>query len=305
MMRRRSDLPPTEAQSWSSLVPTDSFYARLAEWRDVLVDDEDYAPLYKDSPKGRPSIPPSMVVLAMLLQYHDDCSDAEAEQRMRFDLRWKHALGLRLEDEGFDATVLCHFRRKLLECGLERALFERLVNAAREAGLITKNATQLLDSSHILGAAGARDTYALIRSGIRKLLRALGYTTARRAELGERLFWYLDPEAPEKPEIDWSDPEERAAHLKEIVEDARQVLSLWRIVPPLPLPQPPRPARFSLRSSPMTSRKDRQPAPNGAADHPRRKGRMPLPRNPSGGVVMRPKEMTVPGCAEGWPRIAS
>ena len=64
-----------------------------------------------------------MVVLAMLLQYHDDCSDAEAEQRMRFDLRWKHALGLRLEDEGFDATVLCHFRRKLLECGLERALF--------------------------------------------------------------------------------------------------------------------------------------------------------------------------------------
>jgi transposase len=136
----------------------------------VLVNDEDYASLYKDSPKGRPSIPPSMVVLAMLLEYHDDCSDAEAEERMRFDLRWKHALGMRLGDEGFDATVLCRFRRKLLDRGLERALFERLVNAAREAGLITKGATQLLDSSHILGAAGARDTYALIRGGIRKLL---------------------------------------------------------------------------------------------------------------------------------------
>jgi transposase/IS5 family transposase len=226
MMRRRSELPPTEAQPWSSLVPTDSFYARLAQWRDVLVDDEDYAPLYKDSPKGRPSIPPSMVVLAMLLEYHDDCSDAEAEQRMRFDLRWKHALGLMLEDEGFDATVLCRFRRKLLERGLERNLFERLVNAAREAGLITKGAAQLLDSSHILGAAGARDTYALIRGGIRKLLGALGYTPTRRAELGERLYWYLDPDAPEKPEIDWSDAEARAAHLKEIVGDAREALSL-------------------------------------------------------------------------------
>ena len=64
MMRRRSDLPPTDPQPWSSVVPTDSFYARLAQWRDVLVDDEDYAPLYKDSPKGRPSIPPSMVVLS-------------------------------------------------------------------------------------------------------------------------------------------------------------------------------------------------------------------------------------------------
>jgi transposase len=226
MMRRRSDLPPVDPQPWSDLIPADSFYARLARWRDVLLDDEDYAPLYKDSPKGRPSIPPSMVVLAMLLQYHDDCSDAEAEQRMRFDLRWKHALGLRLEDEGFDATVLCHFRRKLLDQGLERALFERLVNAAREAGLITKNATQLIDSSHILGAAGARDTYALIRGGIRKLLRALGYTATRRAEFSDRLGWYLDPQAPEKPQIAWSDPEERAAHLKEIVQDARDALSL-------------------------------------------------------------------------------
>jgi transposase len=87
----------------------------------------------------------------MLLQYHDDCSDAEAEQRMSFDLRWKPALGIGLEEEGFDATVLCRFRRRLLECGLERSLFERLVNAARKIGLIiAKDAAQLLDSSHVL-----------------------------------------------------------------------------------------------------------------------------------------------------------
>jgi transposase len=208
------------------MIPADSFYARLAKWRDVLVDDEDYTPLYKDSPRGRPSIPPSMVVLAMLLEYHDDCSDAEAEQRMRFDLRWKHALGLGLEDEGFDATVLCRFRRKLLERGLERNLFERLVRAARGAGLIAEDATQLLDSSHILGAAGARDTYALIRGAIRKLLRTLGHATANRGTLGERLWWYMDPEAPEKPDIDWSDPEVRAAHLEVIVREAREALSL-------------------------------------------------------------------------------
>jgi transposase len=226
MMRRRSDLPRTAPQPWSEMIPADSFYARLAKWRDVLVDDEDYAPLYKDSPKGRPSIPPSMVVLAMLLEYHDDCSDAEAEQRMRFDLRWKHALGLGLEDGGFDATVLCRFRRKLLECGLERTLFERLVNAARETGLLAKDAAQLLDSSHILGAAGARDTYTLIRGAIRKLLRSLGYTCAGGAGLPERLWWYIDPAASEKPEIDWGDPQARAAHLKEIFRDAREALSL-------------------------------------------------------------------------------
>ena len=95
-----------------------------------------------------------------------------------------------------------------------------------KAGFITKGAAQLLDSSHILGAAGARDTYALIRGGIRKLLKALGYTPTRTTQLGERLSSYLNPDAPEKPEIQWSDPEARAAHLKEIVGDAREALSL-------------------------------------------------------------------------------
>jgi transposase len=122
MMRHRSDLPPVDPQPWAALIPSDSFYARLATVRDLLVDDELYRPLYKDSPKGRPSIPPSLVVLTMLLQYYDDCSDRATEARVRFDLRWKHALGLDLQDSGFDATVLSVFRRKLWEQDLTRAL---------------------------------------------------------------------------------------------------------------------------------------------------------------------------------------
>jgi hypothetical protein len=226
MMRHRSDLPPVDPQPWSALIPLDSFYARLADVRDVLVDDDLYRPLYKDSPKGRPSLPPSLVVLTMLLQYHDDCSDRETEGRVRFDLRWKHALGLALEDTGFDATVLSVFRRKLIEHNLTRVLFDRLIAAARDAGLLTTTATQLIDSSHILGAAGVRDTYTLIRGGIRKLLRALGYTPNRHQELGERLGWYLDPAAPEKPELDWSERAERKEHLRRLVEDARAALAL-------------------------------------------------------------------------------
>ncbi len=225
-MRRRADLPEVAPAPWSALIPSDSFHARLAEYRDALVSDDDYTALYKDSKKGQPSIPPSLVVLAMLLQFHDDCSDREAEMRLRFDLRWKHALGLGLEDRGFDATVLCRFRRKLLDRGLERSLFERLVGAARDAGLLAKGAEQLVDSSHVLGAAGVRDTYALIRGGIRKLLRALGYTPAKRGELGERLGWYLDPDAPEKPDLDWTDAAARAEHLREAVGDARAALAL-------------------------------------------------------------------------------
>jgi hypothetical protein len=74
--------------------------------------------------------------------------------------------------------------------------------------------------------AEARDTYALIRGGIRKRLRSLGYTAARKAVLRKRLFWYLDPDAPEKPNLDWSNATARAEHLNEIIADARAVLAL-------------------------------------------------------------------------------
>lgn len=62
MMRHRTDLPAVEPQPWAALIPSDSFSARLATYRDVLVWDDDYVSLYKASRKGRPSLPPSLVV---------------------------------------------------------------------------------------------------------------------------------------------------------------------------------------------------------------------------------------------------
>jgi hypothetical protein len=69
-------------------VPTDSFYARLADVRSVCSPRrcEDYVSFYGDSLGGRPFIPAAMIVLAMLLQYRDERSDAEVKQRMRFHL---------------------------------------------------------------------------------------------------------------------------------------------------------------------------------------------------------------------------
>src|SRR5215207_1095840 len=305
MMRRRSDLPPADPQPWSEMIPTDSFYARLAKWRDVLVEDEDYAPLYKDSPRGRPSIPPSMVVLAMLLEYHDDCSDAEAEQKMRFDLRWKHALGLGLDEAGFDATVLCRFRRELLERGLERNLFERLVEAAREAGLIAKDATQLLDSSHILEAAGARDTYTLIRSAIRKLLRTLGHTTANSSgTLVERLWWYMDPRL-QRNQTSIGVSRRRASAISKRSSVTGDRRFRWHKVQQARVPRRMQPPRCSLRSSPTTSRKARHRHRSARLAHPRKGLKRSSGRRPRDTTLPQPTNSLVRGCAGEWRRIAS
>jgi Transposase domain (DUF772) len=78
-------------------VGRDSFYGFLASHRKELFHDEDFTSLYC-SDNGRPSVPPSLLAMALLLQVHDGVSEEEAKARADFDLRWKVALGIALEE---------------------------------------------------------------------------------------------------------------------------------------------------------------------------------------------------------------
>ena len=72
----------------------------LASMRGKLFRDEDFAELYC-ADNGRDSVPPSLLSTALLLQTYDRASDAEAKQRADFDIRWKVALGIEVEDRPF------------------------------------------------------------------------------------------------------------------------------------------------------------------------------------------------------------
>src|SRR5215467_11259286 len=69
-----------------------TFYAYLAGERHKLFRDEEFAELYS-ARQGRPSVPPSLLCVALELQHHDRCSDQEAAERAAYDQRWKVALG--------------------------------------------------------------------------------------------------------------------------------------------------------------------------------------------------------------------
>ena len=77
---------------YGEFVGRDSFYGWLASQRGELLRDEEFAGLYVLT-NGRPSVPPSLLAVALVLQTYDGVSDAEAKQRADYDLRWKVALG--------------------------------------------------------------------------------------------------------------------------------------------------------------------------------------------------------------------
>jgi hypothetical protein len=224
--RREPQRSLFDADSLPHRVPVESIYGRMAALGATLFCDDDLKELY-DAGNGRPSLPPSLMSGALLLQFHDDVSDQEAAERILFDLRWKVALHLPLDYAGFDGSSLSRFRSRLLAGGQERYAFERFVALGRAAGFIPDKVTLLADTTWAKGAGAVQDTYALIRKGIRKLLRQLGYAVpAKRRGLSpqvQRLIaTYLEQDG--KAPIDWSDPQQRAAELKVLVQDAETVL---------------------------------------------------------------------------------
>ena len=82
MLGKQSDLGGGE-HPYLNHVGRDSFYGFLAVHQGELFRDEDFADLYCLD-NGRPSIPPSLLATALLLQAYEGASDQEAKARGGF-----------------------------------------------------------------------------------------------------------------------------------------------------------------------------------------------------------------------------
>jgi transposase len=205
------------------VVPRDSFYGLLAEHGERVVSDADFVGCYSER-RGRPSIPPSTLAKVLLLAYRCGLSDRQAMEAVRFDLRWKVALGLPLDHEGFHPTSLVKFRARLLLHGKERVVFERSLRLARELGLLGEAVEQVVDSTPMLGAAATRDTVTLVRSGVRKLLDAVSSEDAESAAVLVRNLRFEYAKPRQKPDCEWRSKPAREALLTRVAQDAERAL---------------------------------------------------------------------------------
>ena len=204
-------------------LPEGSFYALLAAHGERIVSDEDFVECYSER-RGRPSIPPSKLAKVLLLQHRTGLSDEQAMEAVCWDLRWKVALGLAVDHEGWHPTTLTKFRARLLLHGKERLALENTLRLAEELGLLTAPAEQIVDSTPMLGAAATQDTVRLVRSGVRKLLDAV---RASDPEAGVTLdasleFDYAKPN--DKPDCRWREKAVRERMLTRVAQDAERAL---------------------------------------------------------------------------------
>ena len=233
MLRKRSDQKGLwEAERlYLDYVGKDTFYGLLASLRGQLFSDDDFAEIYGPD-NGRDSVPPSLLATALLLQTYDKVSDAEAKARADFDIRWKVALGIEIEDRPFAKSTLQLFRAQLILHDKVREVFESSLRLARQSGYLKKRGMRVaLDTTYILGRGAVKDTYNLLADGIVKLLRVLAavanIAVGEWAE-GQGYERYLGSSIKGEATIDWSDRKARAALLAELVADADRLLELAR-----------------------------------------------------------------------------
>ncbi|MGP4003100.1 IS1182 family transposase [Streptomyces sp. 8N706] len=153
---------------------------------DVLFEDEEFADLYPSD--GRPGWSPGQLALVSVLQFAENLSDRAAADAVRTRIDFKYALGLELEDPGFDYSVLSEFRARLAEGDAADRLLRVMLQRLVEAGLLKAGGRQRTDATHVLAAVRTLSRLELAGESLRAALEELAEAD------GEWLLGLIEPE---------------------------------------------------------------------------------------------------------------
>jgi len=116
---------------------------------------------------------PGRLALVTVFQMAENLTDRQAAEAVRDKLSWAYALGLGLEDPGFDFSVLSQFRTRVAEHHLEEKVLDLLLAALIEQGLLGAGGKQRTDSTSVVAAVRDLNRLELVGESVRALVEAL------------------------------------------------------------------------------------------------------------------------------------
>ena len=217
------------------LIPAGSMFAFLAAHRAEVFRDADYADLFAPPGLGRPSLPATRMAAVLTLQVLHDYSDRETAEAVRFDVRWKAAIGAALDDAGFDPSSLVYWRNRIARSRRPHRVNDAVKTVAAETGVLRGRRRRAVDSTILADAVATQDTVTQLVSAIRRVAREV----PGAAEQIAAACTGHEYSRPGKPKIDWDDPAARDALVSALVNDANALVAALR---PQDLDEPEAPA---------------------------------------------------------------
>ena len=218
----RMDREFTDAELLAGhLVPAGSMFAFLAAHRAGVFPDADYADLFAPPGFGRPSLPATRMAAILALQTLHDYSDRETAEAVRFDVRWKVACGLAIDDVGFDPSSLVYWRRRIAKSERPHRVNDAVKKVAGETGVLKGRRRRAVDSTILADAVVTQDSVTQLVSAVRRVAREVPGAAEQIAEVCTG----HDYSVPGKPKIDWDDPQAKDALVSALVNDANALVA--------------------------------------------------------------------------------
>lgn len=120
---------------------------------------------------GRVAVEPVLLLGVSLLQYLDGMPDRWAVDMLHYHAGWSFALNRQLGDPLFHPTTLVNFRARLVERGMSAVGFQTILEGLLEAGLISRQQRQRLDSTQIFGQVSSMSRLECVRETLRLALQ--------------------------------------------------------------------------------------------------------------------------------------
>ena len=170
---------PQESLWQSQFLVTPKKAKRLeGSWAEVfrnealpLIDEELFAPMYC-ADNGRPNRAVQTVLGVHLLKEMFNLTDGEALEQLEFNLLWRHALRLDIEETHLPQKTLHNFRVRLMQHDGGRLAFQETTDRIIQA-LGIRTGKQRLDSTHIMSNIATLNRLGLFCETMRLFLRAL------------------------------------------------------------------------------------------------------------------------------------
>jgi transposase len=157
-----------------------------------------------------------------LLQFLENVPDRQAVELLGYHAGWAFALNRALGEPGFDPTVLVRFRERLIEHKQAPVVFGAILEGLQEAGLVSRQSKQRLDSMFVMGRLARMSTLECVRETLRLALLELETSAAA---FGKPAWWSVLRERYVESRFDYRS--EEATLRAKLQQAGADLLGLW------------------------------------------------------------------------------
>ena len=157
---------------YGAVVSKEHLLYKINEVADFSFVNRDMARFYHVK-LGRIAIEPEILARAMVVQYLYNWSDRVCADMVANHITVKWFVGLGVEQQGFDFSLLSKHRKRLRENDQERMVFDAIVEQLIKAGYIGRKEKVLMDATHLAADVAIPTVTRLVRDAIELMLEVM------------------------------------------------------------------------------------------------------------------------------------